>query len=56
MEWSYKEKFPVAVLILNFGLESQPAIKKLFSDDLLVEKSLSEQFRVYGINSVKYDL
>jgi hypothetical protein len=54
--WCWKEKFPLAVFLLNFDERSQPAIKKFFSDDLLVEKIISEQFKVYGLSTRDYQL
>lgn len=46
----------MAVILLDFSGNNQAAVRKLFSDDLLIEKVISEQFKAFGINCKTYEL
>ena len=46
----------MAVILLDFSRGWQQNIKRVFSDDLLIEKVISQQFKAYGINTKQYDL
>lgn len=54
-EWCWKEKFPMAAIVLNFRPESREALS-VFSDQHFSEKILCEQFRVFGFNILTYDM
>lgn len=56
LEWSWKEKYPVLVMVLDFSLEHMEEVKRIFSDDMFVEQVLNQQFKLFGISAFEYDL
>lgn len=56
LEWSWKERYPVLVMILDFSAEYMQDIKRVFSDEMFVEQVLNQQFKLFGISAFEYVL
>jgi hypothetical protein len=50
--WSWSEKFPIAILLLDFDQESKEILHSIFGAESMVDE-LNTIFRVYGINTKK---
>lgn len=56
LEWSWKERYPVLVMILDFSAEYMQDVKRIFSDEMFVEQVLNQQFKLFGISAFQYVL
>lgn len=43
-------------MILDFSPATRQGLKKIFTDDPFVEQVLNQQFKVYGISALEYEL
>lgn len=43
-------------MILDFLPQNRQEIKKIFSEDIFIEQVLNQQYRLYGINALDYNL
>lgn len=43
-------------MILDFAPASKQDLKKIFTDDPFVEQVLNQQFKVYGVHALEYEL
>jgi hypothetical protein len=56
LEWSWKERYPVLVMVLDFSLDHVEEVKRKFSDEMFVEQVLNQQFKLFGISAFEYVL
>ncbi len=56
LEWSWKERYPLLVMVLDFSGDHTQEIKRIFSDEMFVEQVLNQQFKLFGINAFEYVL
>jgi len=54
MNYGWKEKYPVLVILLDCLPENRGLYSPIFTDDSLVELVFNMQFRAYGINTKEY--